>query len=64
MITASDDPVELTYQLRYELNFSCAEIAAYLGIPEGTVVSRLARARKRHGRRADYLRRSIGRERN
>jgi len=53
------DPVELTYKLRYEMGWSYTEIAKFLRIPVGTVESRLARGRKRHGRAADWKPRSM-----
>jgi DNA-directed RNA polymerase specialized sigma24 family protein len=48
------DGVEEAYQLRHRMGLSYREIAAQLGIPEGTVMSRLARGRKRHGITANY----------
>lgn len=47
------DAIEQTWLLRDTLHLSYREIAKQLGCAEGTVMSRLARARKRHGVRAD-----------
>jgi transposase len=52
------DVIEVTYKLRHTLGMSYQEIADFLQISLGTVESRLARGRKRHGRRPDWVRRS------
>lgn len=52
-------PMQLTFHLRYDKMMSCEEIAEFLGVPVGTVVSRLARERRKRGIRADSKRRSL-----
>jgi hypothetical protein len=51
------DVVEVTYRLRYDLDKSYQEIADFQQVSLGTVMSRLARGRKRHGKQADWRQR-------
>ena len=55
MTETTMDVIEETFHLRYAEKLSYREIAERTGKPTGTVMSRLARGRRRHGIQADHM---------